>query len=228
MLFPIGDDQIKGGHFPLFSYGFIALNIVVFIYEMSLDPQAFNNLIYNFGAIPNELTSGGPWWPLFTSMFLHGDIMHLVGNMVFLWIFADNIEAVIGNVRFLIFYLLGGLAAHALHIFISPGSVVPTVGASGAISAVMGAYLVMFPSSRIKVLFLSFFMRVPAFVFLGIWILQQSISGTQSLQTATTESGGVAWWAHIGGFAAGILAGLIFTNRYRGPVLESDLGDRYL
>jgi membrane associated rhomboid family serine protease len=142
--------------------------------------------------------------------------------MLFLWVFADNIEATVGNLSFLIFYTLGGLAAHAAHIYFNWESDIPTIGASGAISAVMGAYLVMFPTSRVKVLFLIFPFRIHAFIFLGLWIFQQLNSGFASLDIQTAETAGVAWWAHIGGFIFGILAGLYYrmTGRMHGIKLE--------
>lgn len=212
MLFPIGDDQIKGGHFPLFSYAFILFNIVIFWYQFTLPVEQIEAFVFEYGSIPAETMRGEDWHTLFTSMFLHGGIMHLVGNMLFLWVFADNIEASVGNFKFLVFYLLGGLVAHAAHIYFNPNSVIPTVGASGAISAVMGAYLVMFPSSRVKMLFIVFVFRIPAILFLGFWIVQQWLSGMAALETATTETTGVAWWAHIGGFVFGVLAGFYFRN----------------
>lgn len=164
-----------------------------------------------FGSIPEEITRGEDFFTLFTSMFLHGGWMHLIGNMLFLWVFADNIEAVVGNVKFLLFYVLGGLAAHFGHIFFNFSSEIPTVGASGAISAVMGAYLVMFPTSRIKVLvfFITSF-RMVAIIFLGFWIIQQVISGLAAISPEAASSAGVAWWAHIGGFVFGVVAGLHF------------------
>ena len=214
MIFPIGDDQVKGGHFPLISYAFIALNVAIFLFQQSLPMDALNAFIMDYGSLPIEVTRGQDLHTLFTSMFLHGGWMHLIGNMLFLWVFADNIEATIGTPRFLIFYLLGGLAAHAGHIYFNWNSQIPTVGASGAISAVMGAYLVMFPRSSIKVLILFFITRVPAFLFLGFWIAQQYMSGTAALEVQTAESAGVAWWAHIGGFVFGVIAGFY----YRGEV----------
>jgi len=210
MIFPYGDDQVKDGHFPLFSYALIALNIAVFLYETSLPPQALEIFFLRYGATPDAILHGHQLYSLFTSMFLHGGWMHLIGNMVFLWIFADNIEAVVGNVRFLIFYFIGGLAAHALHIYFNPVSDIPTVGASGAISAVMGAYLLLFPGSKIRMLFFILPFRVPAFLFLLFWVFQQWLSGLASLKVDTAESNGVAWWAHIGGFAFGVLAGVRF------------------
>jgi len=221
MFLPIGDDNIKGGHYPLFSYSLIVLNVLVFIYEASMGPEALEQFIYQYGAVPAEIERGQYLYTLFTSMFLHGGIMHLVGNMLFLWIFADNIEATIGNFRFLIFYLLGGLAAHAAHLYFNPGSEIPTVGASGAISAVMGAYLVMFPRSQIKVLVLVFFVRISAFIFLGLWIAQQVMAGTAELQVETAQSSGVAYWAHIGGFAFGVLMGFYYRNRYKRPRIHA-------
>jgi membrane associated rhomboid family serine protease len=211
MIFPIGDDNIKGGHFPLMSYAFLVINIAVFFLELA-QGEGINEFIHTYGSIPAEITSGRDLFTLFTSMFLHAGIAHVVGNMLFLWIFADNIEAVIGSFRFLVFYLLGGLVAHAAHIFFNFNSEIPTVGASGAIAAVMGAYVVMFPTSRIKVLFLIFPFHVSAFVFLGFWIVSQFSSGLGSLQTQTAESSGVAYWAHIGGFVLGLVMGF----RYRG------------
>jgi membrane associated rhomboid family serine protease len=210
MFFPFGDDQVKGGYFPFFSYSLIAVNVLVFLYQSSLSGPDFESFVMTYGSIPNEVTNGQDLFTLFTSMFLHGSWMHLLGNMMFLWIFADNIEATIGNGRFLMFYLLGGLAAHAGHIFFNLGSVIPTVGASGAISAVMGAYLIMFPTSKIKMLALIFIVRIPAFIFLVFWIFQQVTFGQASLATVAADTAGVAWWAHIGGFAYGIIAGLSY------------------
>ncbi|MEM9887022.1 MAG: rhomboid family intramembrane serine protease [Bacteroidota bacterium] len=213
MIFPIGDDQVRGGTFPLFSYAFIALNVAVFVYELQLMSNgSFDQFIFEFGAIPSEITQGQDLPTLFTSMFLHGGWGHIIGNMLFLWVFADNIEAVVGNGRFLIFYLLGGLAAHAAHIYFNFNSEIPTVGASGAISAVMGAYIVMFPTSKIRVLILFFVVKIPAFIFLGFWIFQQVNSGFASLSQLAEEAG-VAWWAHIGGFVFGVLAGIFFKTR---------------
>lgn len=210
MIFPIGDDQVKGGHFPLLSYSFIALNVGIFLFQISLPPNQLNAFIFEYGSIPVETMQGKDLFTLVTSMFLHGGWMHLIGNMLFLWVFADNIEATIGSFRFFIFYLLGGLAAHAAHIYFNLYSEIPTVGASGAISAVMGAYLVMFPTSRIRVLFIIFSFNVSAYIFLGLWIWQQWMSGTAALEVNTAETAGVAWWAHIGGFAFGLVAGFYY------------------
>ncbi len=222
MIFPIGDDQVKGGSRPLFSYGFIALNVLIFLYEAALSEADLNNFIMEFGSIPFETMNGEDYHTLFTSMFLHGGWMHLIGNMLFLWVFADNIEQIIGNINFLVFYIVGGLAAHAAHIFFNIDSTIPTVGASGAISAVLGAYLVMFPSSKIKILVLVIFssFRVPALLFLGFWIGQQLISGVAAIGPETADGSGVAWWAHIGGFAFGVLAGFYYRRVERDRIAE--------
>lgn len=210
MFFPIGDENVRGGTFPLFSYSFIALNILVFLFEISLSPGSLAGLFQNFGAVPTAVVRGEDLYTLITSMFLHGGWMHLIGNMLFLWVFADNIEATVGNTRFLIFYLLGGFAAAFAHIFFNLNSPIPMVGASGAISAVMGAYIVMYPASKIKVLFFIFPFRVPAFIFLGLWILEQTINGVGDLDIITANTSGVAWWAHVGGFAFGLIGGFLF------------------
>lgn len=231
MLFPIGDDQVNGGYKPIFSYLFIALNILAFFYQL----QFQDALVCQYGAIPAEIIEGKDYYTLITSMFMHGGWMHLIGNMLFLWVFADNIEAIVGNIPFVCFYFLGGLAASAAHIYIGtylhadttilasccspcgsipcegavavcPGSI-PSVGASGAISAVMGAYLVMFPKSRVKLISVFGMFKIPALMFLGFWIANQFMSGTAALNPKAAASGGVAWWAHIGGFVFGIIAG---------------------
>ncbi|MBK8669612.1 MAG: rhomboid family intramembrane serine protease [Saprospiraceae bacterium] len=232
MFFPIGDTQVHGGHKPIFSYSFIVINILVFIMQVSTP----GNLICEFSAIPLDIIKGHSYHTLLSSIFMHGSWMHLLGNMLFLWVFADNIEAKIGNLNFLIFYLAGGLFASFAHIYFSTVStelsqitcypcmdsnpcasgipissaVIPSLGASGAISAVMGTYLLMFPKSQIKVLVLIFFRSfyVPALLFLGLWFVQQLFSGIGSLGPANAAGEGVAWWAHIGGFAFGLLAGL--------------------
>lgn len=213
MLLPIGDDNIKGGYFPVFSYGFIALNIAVFLYQVNLG-EYMGEFILHYGAIPAEILRGEDLYTLFTSMFLHGGWAHLLGNMLFLWIFADNVEAIVGSRRFLLFYLMGGLFAHALHLFFYPDSGIPTVGASGAISAVLGTYLVMFPTSKIRILFFIIPFRVPAFLFLGIWIFMQVSQGLDALGLNAANVG-IAYWAHIGGFVFGIIQGLLFRPRLK-------------
>lgn len=233
MFFPIGDDQVKGGYFPLFAYAFIVLNVVAYVLQM----QAPSLLICEYGSIPSDILAGRNYHTLLTSMFMHGGPMHLFGNLLFLWVFADNIEATVGSFKFIIFYILGGVAASVAHIYLGAGAEelgccypcgntqgircagdmvnmcsgsIPTVGASGAISAVMGAYMVMFPKSQVKVLVLIFFrsFKLSAFLFLGMWILMQMYSGFSEIGLAA--KGGTAWWAHIGGFVFGIAAGFLF------------------
>ncbi len=213
MFFPVGDDQIKGGAYPLFSYLFLAINIIVFLYQITLEQTELGLFFDRFATIPAYIVSGHHYGTLISSMFLHGGMMHLVGNMLFLWVFADNIEATIGNLKFALFYLVGGVLASLAHIYFSWGSEVPSVGASGAISAVLGAYLVMFPRSRIKVIvFLFVILRritMTALAFLGIWIAIQVFSTVQSMGVVS-EGGGTAWFAHIGGLLFGLLMGIYF------------------
>lgn len=222
MIFPIGDDQVKGGYRPVFSYGLIALNVAVFLVEAQMPETRQASFVHLFGSVPAEITQGKSLFTLLTSMFLHGDWLHLLSNMLFLWVFADNIEATVGNLRFFLFYLLGGLIAAGTHIWFNWDSAVPMIGASGAISAVMGAYLVMYPKSRIKLLFLIFPFHISAWAFLGIWIFQQWTYGTAELSEGLGH--GVAWWAHIGGFVFGLVAGLFFriTGTMSSVELESE------
>lgn len=223
MIFPIGDEQVHGGHKAFFSYLFLILNVVVFLFEMSLPEATLNAFTGYFGATPDEFLHGERLYTLVTSLFLHGGWAHFLGNMLFLWVFADNIEATIGNIRFFVFYLAGGVAATLFHGLINPSSSIPLIGASGAISAVLGAYLVIFPHSKIKVLVLFLFssFRIPALAFLGIWIINQFVSGYGSLSSVSTESAGIAYWAHIGGFIYGITIGY-FARRTYFPVLSRE------
>jgi membrane associated rhomboid family serine protease len=214
-LFPIGDDNIRGARTSFINYLLIAINVVVFLYQITLDPSATQSFINRWGVIPAEIMQGTEFVTLLTSMFLHGGWMHLIGNMLFLWVFGDNIEHVLGHIGYLIFYLLGGLAASMAHILFNPGSTIPSVGASGAIAAVLGAYVVMFPRARVRMLMLIGFGRVTqtsALIFLGIWFLTQLFSGVASVAD-TAQTGGVAWWAHIGGFVFGLIAGFLLRSR---------------
>lgn len=222
MFLPLGDDQVHGGYRPYFSWGFIALNILIFVYQASLGPQAGQEFVYDWGAVPEAIQSGQRVETLVTSMFLHGGWMHLLGNMLYMYIFADNVEATVGHLSFVLFYFLGGLAAGLCHLYFNLGSSVPAVGASGALSAVMGAYIVMFPRSNIRGYLIFFAINVPAWVFLGFWFWQQSSAGYASLSDSAGT--GIAWWAHIGGFVFGVLAGLYF--RYAYPVPRAADGFR--
>jgi membrane associated rhomboid family serine protease len=201
---------------PVVTVAFIASCVLVFFYEVSLPGRASEIFVYTYGAIPAvifghaqlpvELVSLPAFGTLFSSMFLHGGWMHLIGNMLYLWIFGDNIENVMGHIKFVIFYLLCGVLAALSHALIDPQSNVPMVGASGAISGILGAYLLLYPHARVLVLiplgFFSRLMYVPAGVVLGLWFLMQLLSGGMSLGH---QGGGVAFFAHIGGFVAGML-----------------------
>ena len=215
MIFPIGDDQVVGGVKPYVSYSLIAINVIVFLAQFTMYTINGEGWLGQFfmanGAIPSEIVNGEDLFTLFTSIFLHGGWMHLIGNMVFLWVFADNIEATIGNINFFLFYMLGGLAASLTHIYLDADSGIPGIGASGAIAACLGAYLVLYPRSQVKmfVIFMVRSFKIPALLFLLFWIGQQLFVGIGSLGAQGEASGGVAWWAHIGGFVFGVIVGLV-------------------
>ena len=221
-MFPIGDDQVRGATKPLFSYVFIGINVLVFLFQYSLSLDRGIAFATEYGAIPVELVQGDDLYTIFTSMFMHASWMHLIGNMVFLWVFADNIEAVIGRAKFVIFYFLGGLAATAGHTFFNLYSTIPCVGASGAIAAVMGAYLIMFPTSSIRVWVFLFIVRIQAWLFLGFWIVQQGFKGIGSIGSL---GDGVAWWAHIGGFVFGVIVGLLLQKTVADNFIRTSSGD---
>jgi len=217
-MFPIGDDKLHGARTPYLCWIFIAINVFAFFHELSLSPAELDAFIRHYGVTPVDILNGENYQSLITSMFLHGGWMHLIGNMLFLFVFGDNIEAVKGHGGFLLFYFLGGLAASFAHIFFNPESSIPSIGASGAISALLGAYLVWFPSSKIKVLvpivFYLTVIRVNAFFFLFIWAAMQVLYGMASIGAQSAETAGVAYWAHIGGFAFGLVVALILRVTY--------------
>jgi len=190
---------------PIVTVILISLNILIFLFQISLDAYERNYFIAIYGIIPDHLHYSA----LFTSMFLHGGWMHLIGNMWFLWIFGDNVEDVLGHFKFAVFYILCGLAAAVVHVLLNFDSRVPTIGASGAIAGVMGAYLIKFPHSKILTLIpiIIFFttVEIPAFFMLIYWFIIQIFNGVGSVGYSNVGKGGVAWFAHIGGFAAGIL-----------------------
>ena len=220
-MFPIGDDDVHGGrrNVQLVTFALIALNVLAWLLELGQGSEgALQAFVQAWGVVPREYTSGTDlppaipapiWTTTITSMFLHGGWMHLGGNMLYLWIFGDNLEKVMGHVRFLCFYLVCGIAAAVAHILFNPTSMIPTVGASGAISGVLGGYLILFPRNRVRVLTRGGVAHVPAVVVLGIWILLQFINGIGSV-AATPETAGVAYLAHIGGFVAGLVLVKIF------------------
>jgi len=207
-------DNIPSHRVPIMTIGLIVINALVYLNQMMLPPKAAMRFIYYYGLIPIEIVGGDLVVPhpvpiyatIFTSMFVHGGLFHLAGNMLYLWIFGDNVEDRMGRFRFLIFYFLSGLAAAAAQILASPYSKIPMVGASGAVSGVLGAYFLLYPHSRVTTLItLGWFIRlveIPALVVLGFWIVVQLFSG---LLTLGVQAGGVAWFAHIGGFVAGLI-----------------------
>lgn len=216
-MFPISDRSIARRGLPFVNLALIAINIVVFLYESSLSEAQLEQFFFTYGVIPNQIMQGQNLFSLLSSMFMHGGWAHIAGNMIFLWVFGDNIEAVLGHIPYLIFYLLGGLAASAAHILFNLGSDIPSLGASGAIAAVLGAYIVMFPRAQIRTLvFLGLFVtitRVTALILLGIWFVMQLFSGLASLGVPTSQTSGIAVWAHIGGFIFGVIVGFLLKGR---------------
>ncbi|MDB5306543.1 MAG: Rhomboid family protein [Gemmataceae bacterium] len=202
-------DTVQSRGVPAATWTIILLNGLVFFYELSLPPDQLGMLLTELGMVPARLGSDpNAYWTLLTCMFLHGGWTHVVGNMWALYLFGDNVEDRMGSARFLLFYLLCGLIASLTHYAAAPSSPVPTVGASGAIAGVLGAYFVLFPTARVitlvPVFLIPFLFEIPAVVYLGFWFVSQLLSGTLSLVNPHSYQG-VAWWAHVGGFAAGIV-----------------------
>lgn len=241
-MFPIGDENERGHGAAFVSLAFIGLNIAVFLLLQGGGGPSGEEFTYGYSAVPFEITNNvdlvgpeeivvdgtpvpipqepGPspiFLTLLTSMFMHGGWLHIGGNLLFLWIFGDNVEHRIGHIPYLVFYLVAGVIASLAQILIDPGSIIPTLGASGAISGVLGAYLVMFPTNRVTVLFLRFPMRVPAIVAIGLWAVFQFINGIGAFAVTEETAGGVAYMAHIGGFVAGLVAGLVFRAIFHEP-----------
>ena len=210
-------DVIPSRTTPYVTIALVAVNALVYLYEMTLGDSALEEFILYFGLVPAAFS----WVAVLTSMFLHGGLLHVGGNMLFLWIFGDNVEDRMGHGRFVVFYLLCGAAAALAQTAMSPDSVVPMVGASGAVAGVMGAYFVLYPHSRIVTLvplFVFFHvMEVPALVFLGLWFVLQFVSGVGSIAAATggEPAGGIAFWAHVAGFVAGVSGVLVFRRPER-------------
>lgn len=226
-MMPIGDDNTGRTRTPFVNYILIAINILVFIFAQGMGGNNAFTLAYS--TVPAEIlqgqdVTGGPagllatpipvYGTIITSMFMHGSIAHIGGNMLYLWIFGDNLENVMGHAKYLIFYLICGILASLAHVMLSNvtgnGLMIPSLGASGAISGVLGGYLMLFPKNKVRVIALRSILEVPAIVSLGIWILLQVISGVGSLGN---EGGGVAYAAHIGGFIAGVILAKFFANR---------------
>jgi membrane associated rhomboid family serine protease len=244
-MIPVGD-RLSTRTLPYVNIGIIVVNFLVFFYELTLNTQTpfrgisdLDRWFYDWGAVPACISDSLGLTPnvdardltgvcgvnhalpsVFTSMFMHAGWLHILGNMLFLWVFGDNVEDALGHVRYLVFYLVVGLAATATQIALSMDSLVPGIGASGAIAGVMGAYLVMFPRARIAVFIPLFFFLgapyIPAAALIGIWFLMQLFTGVASLGQAASDSG-VAWWAHVGGFLAGVLLVNLFLVGRRRP-----------
>lgn len=229
-MFPIGDDNTGRTLTPYINYLLIALNIFVFVYYQALGTNPY--VIADFSTVPAEILSGhdivgnglGPtpipvYATILTSMFMHGGIAHIAGNMLYLFIFGDNLENAMGHFRYLGFYLICGILASLSHVFLSAfldnGLFVPSLGASGAISGVLGGYMILFPRNRIRILVIAFTFRVPAIITLGLWIIMQIISQYNSLHGQADA--GVAYAAHIGGFVAGMLLVRSFVRKQPNP-----------
>lgn len=215
MFIPLRDEN-PSGKFAFVNVGLLLTNIAVFLYQITLPPQAFKVFVMDNAMVPARISGwmGGhgnfeaAFLPLLTSMFLHSGFAHILGNMLFLWIFGDNVEAEFGHLQYLVFYLVCGVGAGLTHIAFNFGSHLPAIGASGAISGVMGAYIVLEPRNRILTLIFIFVVRVPAVIVLGLWFTMQFLSGISTL--GASVNGGVAVWAHIGGFLLGVLIASVF------------------
>lgn len=214
-MFPLYD-TVRSHKFPVINLMLIAVNAIAFYYEIQMAPPELQNFIFANGLIPAQFLSdpSGHWTNIFSSMFLHGGWFHIISNMWVLFIFGDNIEARMGGIRYLVFYLLSGVTAALLQTYILPASQVPMIGASGAVAGVLGAYLILYPQSRIASLVPIFFIftliEIPAFIFLVFWFISQLYSGLFAIQG---DASGIAWWAHVGGFLFGIFVAFFFRRR---------------
>jgi membrane associated rhomboid family serine protease len=235
-MFPIRD-SVPSRSVPVVTRALILINVLVFFFELMLPRESLEQLVYLFGLVPARFSHpdwaaaiGFPldnYWPILTHQFLHGGWFHIIANMWTLWIFGDNVEDRMGPMRFVIFYLLCGTIAGLTHMLTNPDSTVPSVGASGAIAGVLGAYILLFPTARlvvmIPILFFPFFFEVPAIFYLAIWFFAQLLSGTMAL-AGPEQVGGIAWWAHIGGFIAGLLLCGLFLRRPSRRPFQPDEG----
>lgn len=235
-MLPLGDDNRDRERWPVLTFALVAVNVLVFLYEWQLaaaSPYQLEAFLTSWGVVPREYGLGmdlppqieAPYFTtLLTSMFLHGGVAHLLGNMLYLWIFGDNVEDRLGRPLYLVFYLATGMCGSLAQILVDPSSKIPSVGASGAISGILGAYLIMYPHKPVRVLLFYFVTTVPAFVVIGMWALTQFVSGFGSLSRSVT-SGGVAYMAHVGGFVAGIVLALLFRRLWRAPQRRNVWGE---
>lgn len=243
-MIPLKDD-IPSRSYPIVTVTLIVINVIVFFFELSLGDK-LEQFLRTYGVIPIKYFYSGirledgsvilfsldeKIIPLFTSMFLHGGWLHLISNMLYLWIFGDNVEDRMGHFRYILFYILCGLAAAGAHIVTNPESNIPTIGASGAIAGVLGGYVLLYPYARvvvvIPILFFWDIIKLPALIVLGFWFVTQIFQGTLALAVETSATGGVAWWAHIGGFVFGMIAVHIFKKKSRKPVFRDLWWERY-
>jgi membrane associated rhomboid family serine protease len=228
---PVGDEP-RSRAFPWVNLGLIAINVLVFFYELSLDQRGLQRLFFDWGVISQRLVDwlkAPSGWEepatVFTSMFLHGGWLHLIGNMLYLWVFGDNVEDALGHVKYLLFYLVSGIGAVAMQVAVDMDARIPMVGASGAISGVLGAYMFLYPTATVSVLVPFFwffgFVPMPAVVLIGFWFLLQLFSGVASLGApAVGVEQGIAFWAHIGGFVTGFLIVLVFRPKRRSRLVQ--------
>lgn len=228
-------DTVPSRTYPIVTVSLIVANLLIFFYELSLGAR-LNELVAEYGLIPLRFFVGGGedggllsrFYPFFSSMFLHGGWFHVGGNMLYLWIFGDNVEDRLGHLRYVVFYLLCGILAGLAQTVLYPRSMVPTIGASGAIAGVLGAYFLLYPTARVVTLVPIFFflqvVEIPAFAFLFFWIFIQFLNGTATVTASAAEAGGgVAWWAHIGGFVAGMLLVHLFKKSRKAHYSADDL-----
>ena len=232
-MFPIRD-SVPSQSVPVVTRALILINVVVFFFELALPHEAVEQLFYLFGLVPARFTNpdwaasagvpGESYWPILTYQFLHGGWLHLILNMWALWIFGDNVEDRMGSIRFGFFYVACGLLAGLTHLLTNASSTLPSIGASGAIAGVLGAYVLLFPTARLvimfPILFFPFFFELPAMLYIGLWFLTQLSSGTAAL-AGPGQVGGIAWWAHVGGFVSGLLLCRLFVRRPT-PHLQPD------
>jgi len=215
-MFPLYD-TVRSRRFPFINLMLILINILAFLYEMQMDPSVLKEFIFEWGLIPARLLNDPSmaWSTIFTSMFLHGGWIHIINNMWVLFIFGDNVEARMGGIRYLIFYLLCGVAAGLLQTYVLTSSQQPMIGASGAVAGVLGAYLILFPHSRIAslvpILFIFTIIEIPAVIFLLFWFVLQLYSGLFAIGGGSGS--GIAWWAHVGGFLFGVIMVVFFRRR---------------
>jgi membrane associated rhomboid family serine protease len=210
-MLPLRDD-IPSSKRPIVTYLLVAMNVAVFIYQLSLG-RGYQDFVISYGVIPQHILSGYDFYTLLTSMFMHGGFWHILGNMLYLWIFGDNVEDALGKFWFIVMYFLAGIGGSVAHILVAQNSTIPTIGASGAISGVLGAYLILYPKAKVlalvPIIFFIRFIMLPAYIFLGFWIFLQLILGVGG----TAGGAGVAYFAHIGGFVIGVIFGLLFKKK---------------